>query len=103
MKSNSSSRFFKRELNIENEEEMVKIMREAYVSSSNQSVEAWIKSFYDQPDSLNKRIDEIKLMAEKDQVFGVPTFVVEGDGERYFGGDRFDWLMKRVKREVGEP
>ena len=32
--------------------------------------------------------------ADRDQVFGVPTFIVEG--EPFWGEDRIDWLIKKL-------
>ena len=32
--------------------------------------------------------------ADPDEIFGVPTFVLEG--ERFWGEDRIDWVVKKL-------
>jgi len=37
---------------------------------------------------------------ERDGVFGVPTFIV--DGEPFWGNDRVEWVVKKTRRDGAE-
>ena len=76
-------RFWKRELDIENREAIRAVLSEAG---------APVKEFFGFVDSEGRRdLDRICRQAEEIGVFGVPTFVV--DGELFWGGDRI-WMVR---------
>ncbi|CAF5015232.1 unnamed protein product, partial [Rotaria sp. Silwood1] len=80
--------FFKRQLNIENIDEITKILYET--SNKNVSFEKFAQDFQTyannqgQQEYLNAENE-----AEQDNIFGVPTFIVRG--EPFFGNDRISW------------
>jgi 2-hydroxychromene-2-carboxylate isomerase len=78
--------FFKRELDIERFDELAKVLTRAGLDPE----EFRRYSETDGPAHL----DAAKAEAEKDQVFGVPTFIV--DGEPFWGNDRVDWVIKKL-------
>ncbi|CAF2969198.1 unnamed protein product [Rotaria sp. Silwood2] len=85
--------FFKRQLNIENIDEITKLLYET--SNKNVSFEKFSQDFQSyannqgQQDYLNAEHE-----ADQDNVFGVPTFIVRG--EPFFGNDRISWVKKRL-------
>ena len=48
----------------------------------------------DESAEAKPRLKEGFAEADRDGVFGVPTFVI--DGERFWGYDRMDWLTKKL-------
>ncbi len=82
-------RFWKRELDIEDREAVRAVLSEAG---------APVKGFFDFLDGEGRREhDRICRQAEELGVFGVPTFVI--DGELFWGGDRL-WM---VREKLGAP
>ena len=82
-------RFWKRELDIEDREVIRSVLSEAG---------APVKDFFDFLGGAGRSdLDRICRRAEEIGVFGVPTFVV--DGEIFWGGDRI-WM---VREKLGAP
>lgn len=82
-------RFWKRELDIEDREVIRSVLSEAG---------APVKDFFDFLDREGRSdLDRVCRQAEEIGVFGVPTFVV--DGEIFWGGDRI-WM---VREKLGAP
>lgn len=79
-------RFFKRELDIENIDALCAVATEAGLDAD--GLRRYVAG--DGPGALSVAADE----AERDGVFGVPTFVVAG--ELFWGNDRVDWLIKKL-------
>jgi 2-hydroxychromene-2-carboxylate isomerase len=80
-------RFWKRELDIEDRAVIRKVLEETGADAS---------SFFDFLDGEGRREhDRIAREAEALGVFGVPTFVL--DGEIFWGGDRLWMLRERLK------
>jgi 2-hydroxychromene-2-carboxylate isomerase len=79
-------RFFKRELNIEDIDALAAVMAEAGLDA------AGFRRYADGdgPNDLRTAAAE----AERDGVFGVPTFIVAG--ELFWGNDRVDWVVKKL-------
>ncbi len=80
-------RFWKRELDIEDRDAIAAVLAEAGCEAS---------GFADFVAGAG-RAEHDKIMAEAEAlgVFGVPTFVL--DGELFWGGDRIDWLKQRLR------
>ncbi|HXN85197.1 MAG TPA: DsbA family protein [Candidatus Binataceae bacterium] len=84
-------RFWKRELDIEDRAVIRKLLEEIGADAS---------GFYDFLDGDGRREhDRIAREAEALGVFGVPTFVL--DGEIFWGGDRLWMLRDRLKASSG--
>jgi 2-hydroxychromene-2-carboxylate isomerase len=82
-------RFWRRELNIEDRAAIRSVLAEAG---------APVAEFFGFLDGEGRRaLDRIQHQAEEIGVFGVPTFVV--DGELFWGGDRL-WM---VREKLGAP
>jgi len=79
-------RFFKRELNTEDFDALAAVMVEVGLDA--EGFRRYADS--DGPGDLRAAAAE----AERDGVFGVPTFVVAG--ELFWGNDRVDWLIKKL-------
>jgi 2-hydroxychromene-2-carboxylate isomerase len=79
-------RFFKRELNIEDFDSVAAVMWEVGLDA------AGFRRYADSdgPGDLRDAAAE----AERDGVFGVPTFNVAG--ELFWGNDRVDWMTKKL-------
>src|SRR5271165_6961991 len=81
-------RFFKRELDIEDQVAIEGVLQEVGLQSAGfrryLDGEGWA--------DLARAKDE----AERDHVFGVPTFMV--DGEPFWGNDRFEWVVRKLDR-----
>src|SRR5260370_13346484 len=79
-------RFFKRELDIENGSALDAVMKETGVD-----VDAFQR--YAAHDGL-RDLSAAFAAGEGDGVFGVPTFIV--DGEPFWGNDRVEWVIKKL-------
>jgi len=81
-------RFFKRELNLEDFDALAAVMAEAGLDP------AGLRDYAvgDGPADLRAAAAE----AERDGVFGVPTFNVAG--ELFWGNDRVDWVIRKLDR-----
>lgn len=84
----SFERFFKRELDIENENVMSALLAEAGIDASGFS------AYMHGPGGAQHDSDRIKT--EESGVFGVPTLVVQG--EIFWGGDRIDLVRERLEQ-----
>lgn len=83
-------RFFKRELDIENEQVMAALLQEAGIDASGFS--AYLQG------EGGARHDAERIQTETSGVFGVPTLVIRG--EIFWGGDRIELARERL-RELG--
>ncbi|MGO9451008.1 MAG: 2-hydroxychromene-2-carboxylate isomerase [Candidatus Binataceae bacterium] len=79
-------RFFKRELNIEDPMALAAVMNEVGLDAEGFKRYAANEGWQD----LTAAAEE----AERDRVFGVPTFIVAG--EPFWGNDRVEWLEKKL-------
>jgi 2-hydroxychromene-2-carboxylate isomerase len=79
-------RFFKRELNIEEIDALAAVMAEAGLDAAGFRRYAEGEG----PNDLRAAAAE----AERDGVFGVPTFIVAG--ELFWGNDRVEWVVKKL-------
>jgi 2-hydroxychromene-2-carboxylate isomerase len=79
-------RFFRRELNIEDIDALADVMAEAGLDAAGFRRYAEGEG----PNDLRAAAAE----AERDGVFGVPTFIVAG--ELFWGNDRVDWVVKKL-------
>jgi 2-hydroxychromene-2-carboxylate isomerase len=79
-------RFFKRELNIEDIDALAAVMAEAGLDAA--GVRGYAEG--EGPNDLRAAAAE----AERDGVFGVPTFIVAG--ELFWGNDRVEWVVKKL-------
>jgi 2-hydroxychromene-2-carboxylate isomerase len=79
-------RFWKQELNVEDSAAIDSIVKEigADANEFHRYVETTART------DLDRCFEE----ADRDQVFGVPTFIV--DNEMFWGEDRIDWLIKKL-------
>ncbi len=86
-------RFFNRQLNLENLDEITKILYET--SKTNLSLEKFSQDFqiYANNQGQNDYSDADKE-AEQDHIFGVPTIIIRG--EPFWGNDRISWIKKRL-------
>ena len=79
-------RFFKRQLDIENGAALAAVMKEAGLDA-----DAFQRyAAHDGPRDLSAGF----AAGERDGVFGVPTFIV--DGEPFWGNDRVEWVIKKL-------
>ncbi len=81
--------FFKRELDLEKFDQLAPLLREAAMASDD--FERYLAG--NGPRELAAALAE----GERDQVFGVPTFIV--DGEPFWGNDRIGWVIKETGRD----
>ncbi len=79
-------RFFKRELDIENEQVIAALLAEAGIDAGGFS------AYLHGPGGAQHDSDRVKT--EESGVFGVPTLVVQG--EIFWGGDRVDLVRERL-------
>jgi 2-hydroxychromene-2-carboxylate isomerase len=79
-------RFFKRELNIEDPAALAAVMKET-------GLDADAFQRYAAHDGPRDLADAFAT-GERDGVFGVPTFIV--DGEPFWGNDRVEWVVKKL-------
>ncbi|MDO8434812.1 MAG: DsbA family protein [Candidatus Binatus sp.] len=79
-------RFFKRELNIEDESALAAVMTEVGLDAA---------AFHRYAGQDGQRdLKDAFAEGERDGVFGVPTFIV--DGEPFWGNDRVEWVVKKL-------
>jgi 2-hydroxychromene-2-carboxylate isomerase len=78
--------FFKRELDLEQFDQLAPLLREAGMEPE----EFRRYAERDGPRDLAAALAE----GERDEVFGVPTFIV--DGEPFWGNDRIAWVIKKL-------
>jgi len=89
-------RFFKRELDLEDDEALVAVLTEAGLDVND------FRRFADDEGETALRLACEE--ADRDGVFGVPTLIVAG--EMFWGNDRIKWVVKKLdtmglKRETG--
>ncbi|MGH8012207.1 MAG: 2-hydroxychromene-2-carboxylate isomerase [Candidatus Binataceae bacterium] len=84
-------RFWKRELEVEDPHALGSILRE--IGADTAPFDAYIA---DEEIAAKPRLKECFAEAERDGVFGVPTFVI--DGELFWGYDRVNWVTKKLDR-----
>jgi 2-hydroxychromene-2-carboxylate isomerase len=79
-------RFFKRELNIEDQAAIETLLQEVGLQSA---------SFRQYLEGVGwADLARAKEEAQRDHVFGVPTFIV--DGEPFWGNDRLEWVVRKL-------
>lgn len=78
--------FFRRELDIEKFEQLAPLVES--VGLAPDALRRYCDT--DGPRELTEAVAE----AERDQIFGVPTLMV--DGEPFWGNDRIDWVIKKL-------
>jgi 2-hydroxychromene-2-carboxylate isomerase len=79
-------RFFKRELDVENEQVMAALLQEAGIDASG------FGAYLHGPGGRQHDADRVKT--EESGVFGVPSLVLRG--EIFWGGDRLDLVRERL-------
>jgi len=82
-------RFWKRELEVEDPGALAAILSE--IGADTDQFRRYIA---DEAAEAKPRLKACFAEAEHDQVFGVPTFVIEG--ERFWGYDRIDWVKRKL-------
>lgn len=82
-------RFWKHALDIEDTGALAAILEE--VGADAATFREWVR---DEEREAKPRLKRCFAEAAADKVFGVPTFVV--DGELFWGYDRVDWLVKKL-------
>jgi 2-hydroxychromene-2-carboxylate isomerase len=82
-------RFWKHELDVESVEALTAILTEIGAGTGK-----FLSYIGDENAEAKPRLKEGFAEADRDQVFGVPTFVI--NGERFWGYDRIDWLIKKL-------
>lgn len=82
-------RFWKHELEVENVDALAAILSE--VGATTHKFHSYIG---DENAEAKPRLKQGFAEADRDQVFGVPTFVI--DRERFWGYDRMDWLVRKL-------
>ncbi|HSR56687.1 MAG TPA: DsbA family protein, partial [Candidatus Binataceae bacterium] len=78
--------FFKRQLDLEQFDQLAPLLREAGMEP--EAFRRYAET--DGPRDLAAALAE----GERDEVFGVPTFIV--DGEPFWGNDRIAWVIKKL-------
>jgi 2-hydroxychromene-2-carboxylate isomerase len=79
-------RFWKHELDVEDRNAILAIISEVGLD---------MKEFLDYAEnSARKDLDACFEEADRDKIFGVPTFIV--DGEPFWGDDRVDWVIRKL-------
>jgi len=79
-------RFWRHELDVENADALDALMREVALDPN--EFHRYVET------EARAELDQCFAEAATDQIFGVPTFVVEG--EPFWGEDRIDWLIKKL-------
>ena len=82
-------RFWKRELDVEDATALASILSE--IGADTSKFQSYIA---DEAAEAKPRLKACFAEAERDQVFGVPTFVIEG--ERFWGDDRIEWVRRKL-------
>jgi len=82
-------RFWKRELEVENPDALAAILDE--VGADTAQFRSYIA---DENAHAKPRLKACFAEAERDHIFGVPTFVVKG--ELFWGYDRVDWVVRKL-------
>jgi 2-hydroxychromene-2-carboxylate isomerase len=82
-------RFWRHELDVESVAALSAILIEVGAKT-----DQFLGYINDESAQAKPRLKEGFAEADRDQVFGVPTFVV--DNERFWGYDRIDWLIKKL-------
>jgi 2-hydroxychromene-2-carboxylate isomerase len=82
-------RFWKHELEVESVDALAGILNEVGAST-----DQFLRYVADEAAEAKPRLKLGFAEAERDLVFGVPTFVI--DNERFWGYDRLDWLVKKL-------
>ncbi|HLK84904.1 MAG TPA: DsbA family protein [Candidatus Binataceae bacterium] len=82
-------RFWKHELEVENPDALAAILEE--VGADTAVFRRWIA---DEEHEAKPRLKRCFAEAAADRVFGVPTFVI--DGELFWGYDRMPWLARKL-------
>ena len=79
-------RFWRQELDVESRSAIAAIIDEVGLESAD---------FLRYADSdARADLDAYFAEADRDQIFGVPTFIV--DGEQFWGEDRIDWVIRKL-------
>jgi 2-hydroxychromene-2-carboxylate isomerase len=79
-------RFWKQELDVESRDAISSIVVEAGLD---------LAGFLDYADhDARADLDACFSEADRDKIFGVPTFIV--DGEPFWGEDRIDWVIRKL-------
>ena len=87
-------RFFNRQLNLENLDEITKILYET--SNSKLSFEKFAQDFQTYANNQGQKdYSDADKEAEQDHIFGVPTTIVRG--EPFWGNDRIPWIKKETR------
>jgi len=81
-------RFFKRELDVEDREAVKALLEEVGIDGAGFERYA--------ADEGKRELAESFAEGERDKVFGVPTFLV--DGEPFWGNDRIEWVIKKLDK-----
>jgi len=79
-------RFWKQELDVEDPAAIDAVLAEVGLDAS--EFHHYVES------DARGDLDRCFAKAERDQVFGVPTFIV--DSEMFWGEDRIDWVVKKL-------
>jgi len=82
-------RFWRRELEVEDADALAVILSE--VGADTAQFRSYIA---DENAEAKPRLKACFAAADRDQIFGVPTLVV--DGERFWGCDRLDWVIRKL-------
>lgn len=81
-------RFWKHELDVENRDAIAAIVREVALNDA---------EFIRYADADARAVlDACFVEADRDEIFGVPTFVVEG--EPFWGEDRVEWVIRKLDK-----
>jgi 2-hydroxychromene-2-carboxylate isomerase len=84
-------RFWKRELEVEDPDALTAILSEIGADSTK-----FRRYIADEEAEAKPRLKACFAEALQDQVFGVPTFVIEG--ERFWGYDRIDFVKRKLEQ-----
>jgi 2-hydroxychromene-2-carboxylate isomerase len=82
-------RFWRRELEVENPDALAAILEE--VGADTTKFRSYIA---DEDAEAKPRLKSCFAEADRDGVFGVPTFAI--DGELFWGCDRIDWVVRKL-------
>jgi 2-hydroxychromene-2-carboxylate isomerase len=82
-------RFWRRELEVENPDALAAILEEVGADTTQ-----FLRYLADENAEAKPRLKACFAEADRDQVFGVPTLLIEG--ERFWGNDRMDWVARKL-------